>query len=135
MLIKQKQEAFKSNDLITVKLKQKEIKQGTKHSKYLHGKKLEEKFQLNDSSAAWKVMSSVTGHKHKQSVNTDVSKHFVNELHGFYSRFDAIDFKDEQSSLSAMLNNECNIFNQIVLNEIDVYHLYCNVKVNKAWSR
>lgn len=64
---------------------------------------------MNDSSVAWKGMSSITGHKHKQSVNTDVSKHFVNELNDFYSRFDAIDYKDEQSSLSAMLNNERNI--------------------------
>lgn len=68
-------------------------------------------------------------------MTTDVLKHFANELNDIYSTFDATDFNDDRSSFIARLISECNMFNQSGFNEIDVYKLFCNVKVNKAYDR
>ena len=130
MLITQKHHAFNNGD--DTKEFQRAIKRETKRCKYLYGKKLEEKFHCNDSKAAWKVMSSITGHKQKRIKNVNVNKEFVNELNDFYCRFDESDFKAEHLSLCAMLTDKCNITNTIIFSVDDVTKLFSNVKVNKA---
>ncbi|PIK54233.1 hypothetical protein BSL78_08860 [Apostichopus japonicus] len=92
VLMKQKHVAYHNKDYETARTRQREIKREIKRCKYQYGKKLERKFQCNDSRAAWKVMSTITGLELKKSDTAHATMDFINELNQFYCRFDEIDF-------------------------------------------
>ncbi|PIK46989.1 hypothetical protein BSL78_16127 [Apostichopus japonicus] len=135
VLMKQKHVAYHNKDYETARTRQREIKREIKRCQYQYGKKLERKFQCNDSRAAWKVMSTITGHKLKKSDTAHATMDFINELNQFYCRFDEIDFNEEQLSLRAILFDKCNDLNRVILSVDEVRTLFSRVNVIKLADR
>ena len=97
-MLKQKRNAFLSNNADELKSLNRKIKVEINDGKNAYKVKLENEFRSNNTRNAWKCMQTMTGYKKKQSNIPNFSCGNVyetaNELNRFYARFDTESFDD-----------------------------------------
>ena len=133
-LLRRKQLAFKTGDLVEKRKLQNELSQHIRQSKKEYGKKLEGKFRQGDPKSAWQGMKTITGcGKQTNPVvpSGDVAT-FLGELNNFYARFDSSDFSSMNRDLRETLVNHVTADEKIILDITAVEKSLKGLKTGKS---
>ena len=90
-IINKKSEAFKNNDKVEMKKCHYDLQKAIKRAKLQYAKKLENKFNENNTRSVWEGLQSITNYKQKSANNSSSDNAATpDSLNEFYSRFDKL---------------------------------------------
>ena len=125
--ISQKVAAFKTGDKLEIKKCHYDLQRSIKCAKRQYAKKLEDKFNHNNTKSMWEGLQSITNYKQKSSSNSSSNVVVTpDSLNDFYSRFDRVN----QSGISQSF--VCDESPPVKIDTRDVQSLFRKQNPRKA---